>query len=135
LAGVTLQQIKDSLPKYRYLTPGVDVWQKFDEAPLAGILTGLDANWQTVPANWLDEKVSITQIGRREIPDEVLENQAWWILASKLLGPNLIRWVANRDYETSRDPEKVKLLGGREHCKEQAFIGDLYSKWLGEQLT
>ena len=140
---LTLQQIKDSLPKYRYLTPGVDVWREGDE-----YFSKYDGDW--IKAVHMSTKI-LCEMGtlvsyravRRPIPDEVLENQAFWVLYNKLatVDPNLSLVTLKNDKPEeyavwSKFPAKaIPLLGGEQNIIKQLSAGDLYNKWLGEQLT
>ena len=155
--NMTLQQIKDSLPKYRYLTPGVDVWREGDE-----YFSKYDGDW--IKAVHMSTKI-LCEMGtlvsyravRRPIPDEVLENQAFWVLYNKLatVAPNgegfdvcYHKLLAVYDLSTgngmngkrlfeSQDAyhKAIPLLGGEQNIIKHLSAGDLYSKWLGEQLT
>lgn len=159
-ATTILQQIKDSLPKYRYLTPGVDVWQEGDECWVIKI-----EKWCEVTTIFMG-KIIEHECVRRPIPSKVLENQAFWVLYNKLATvlngdgyifatKNLVAPKGKYDTENLRivssgwfgqfDGYKFKraldaghaisLLGGEQNIIKHLSAGDLYSKWLGEQLT
>lgn len=147
---MTLQQIKDSLPKYRLLTPGVDVWRDGDE-----FFDIVDLKFDTIaPVQFRQLVNGIT--GRRPIPDEVIDNQAFWVLYNKLataprhlatfelsMGLKGIEVHYERlfkngapGFKTALLAEKaIPLLGGEQNIIKHLSAGDLYSKWLGEQLT
>ena len=161
---LTLQQIKDSLPKYRLLTPGMDVWREGDEYCLTETVKLAKPGWQKIGSGavglelptkdcemhggWfivetvigIGVRIASDYVARRPIPDEVLENQAFWILLHRL-SPMPILWskggepYAMHTHHNWLEPEQVEALGGEINCKKQTEAGDLYSKWLGEQLT
>lgn len=78
---MTLQQIKDSLPKYILLTPRKDKWRKGDQWFQPNIH---ESEWVDILPKVIGEPVAIKYCARRPIPDEVLENQAFWVLYNKL---------------------------------------------------
>jgi hypothetical protein len=152
----TLQQIKDSLPKYRYLTPGVDVWREGDE--VVDLYQDEDITrefWNKKSPLPIGTFLRPMAIGRRPIPDEVLENQAFWVLYNKLatvapdnkgyiMLPKFGGVVASRVVDTFglykfiSEPSianAIPLLGGEQNIIKHLSIGDAYSVWLGEQLT
>lgn len=176
-----IQQIKDSLPKYRYLTPGVDVWREGDEYCLTETVKLAKPGWQKIGSGavglelptkdcemhggWfivetvigIGVRIASDYVARRPIPDEVLENQAFWVLYNKLatVAPNgegfdvcYHKLLAVYDLSTgngmngkrlfeSQDAyhKAIPLLGGEQNIIKHLSAGDLYSKWLGEQLT
>lgn len=126
---MTLQQIKDSLPKYCCLT-SPDIAKEGD-----------------VVAVTIKEKGSRggeiayeeCEVVIRPIPDEVLDNQAFWILLHRL-SPMPVYWskggepYAMYTHHNWLEPEQVEALGGEANCKKQTEAGDLYPAWLGEQI-
>lgn len=171
---MTLSEIKAALPKYIYLVPGVHKWREGDERAFHseyGVYFSDDIKCTigSVIPKWIDA-LDLEVVARRPIPDEVLENQAFWVLWNKLaiIPPrlNLDRWelhIAHYDrnivisfnegfeYEAGQtglfelhqlngfESEKkaraaIPLLGEQWNIIAQMSAGDLYSKWLMEQI-
>lgn len=161
---MALQQIRDSLPKYRYLTPGVDMWREEDEV----LYYWFDNSIEEIANKWLKAdylvfgKVLRSSQGRRPIPDEVLDNQAFWVLYNKLATVDPIpqfdqafsqfiitligedekfldveeeaQFNGMRGFNgSSMAYSAIPLLGGEQNIIKHLSAGDLYSKWLSDQ--
>lgn len=157
---MTLPEIKAALPKYIYLKPGVHKWREGDDyfskyegwTPAIHMSTKLLCEFGTT--------ISYPAV-RRPIPDEVLENQAFWVLYNRLatvapasdelgvtfyISRNALREeilritllhadLNTRRFLTSLEARKaIPLLGGEQNIIKHLSAGDLYSVWIGEQI-
>lgn len=75
---MTLSEIKAALPKYIWLQAEKDIWQEGDEC----LPEKIDA-WHPVTRPLIGTLVMVL-CARRPIPDEVLDNQAFWVLYNRL---------------------------------------------------
>jgi hypothetical protein len=142
-----LQQIKDSLPKFMFLVGGVHKWKDGDTIGEEMFPRGGDGS-------------ELVKVGEycplRPIPDEVLENQAFHValsmfataprndpayeiamsgLSVKVFYERLFNNGAP-GFKTRKEAEDfIAYVGGAINCHAYLSAGDLYSKWLGEQLT
>lgn len=151
---MTLQQIKDSLPAYSYLTPGVSIYIKGDTV-LTGWPNGYDKNgrWDDIDEHAIG--AVCVRLARRPIPSEVLESQAFWLLHNQLatvapdghgfvfeivanvklivIGPLVCAGVKKFNHRTLAHGS-YPLLGGEQNIIKHLSQGNLYSVWLSEQL-
>lgn len=138
----TLRKIKNNLPKWILLEP---------TAPLK--------DGDEVTAFCIEGEPDEEYV-RRAVPDEVLDNQAFWVLHSKLATvPASYRrhvFILSSSHQKGEPPfvttdvygggfagfeseqkalEAIPLLGGKENIVKRYTEGDMMSYWLGEQLV
>jgi len=81
-------EILEQMPKWFYLTPGLDKWRNGDQAWT--ISNSMDSlKWRDMPSqnfNKIIEDESILQlIGRRPIPESIRRSQAFWVLYAQYM--------------------------------------------------
>jgi hypothetical protein len=158
-----LSEIEAALPKWIYLTRNIGKFREGDEFMLLHIygMTGCDIKWEKTRE--IGCPIAFMNAARRPIPPEVLESQAFWVMYNRLatIAPNEKGYALTIDTDPSEKwmpasmhchygdtsirgqrkfmlpellRESILQLGGEQNIIKHLSAGDLYSKWLSEQI-